>query len=173
MKRYTLISFMIAIAAMISVRQPSAVTNQKVESVVGAVDGIDKHNKTVTLRVDSGESVKVATDDSTVCLRIPAGEKTLGKAAPIKFEDIAIGDRVLAHGIESDQVFTAQRLVVMPIAEVARKREHDLDEWKRRGIGGVVREVNSQTGEIALKLRGAGAGTRVEVVATKANFRRY
>ena len=141
--------------------------------MVGAVEQIDKSSKTATLKTDSGEVVKLAVDDGTVCLRIPAGEKTLSKAAPIKFEDISIGDRVLAHGTKTDQTFAAQRLVVMPVAEMAKKREHDLDEWKRRGIGGIAREVNSQTGEITLELRGTGAGTRLEVVTTKANFRRY
>src|SRR5438270_6997205 len=174
MKRYALVGFVIVLAAMTSaVRHPSAVAQQKVESIVGAVDQIDKNSKTATLKADSGEVVKVATDDSTVCLRIPAGEKTLSKAAPIKLEDISIGDRVLVHGMKTDQTFIGQRLVVMPMAEVAKKREHDLDEWKRRGIGGIVREVNSQTGEITLELRGQGAGTRVEVGTTKANFRRY
>src|SRR5438270_3782834 len=174
MKRYALVGFVIVLAAMTSaVRHPSAVAQQKVESIVGAVDQIDKNSKTATLKADSGEVVKVATDDRTVCLRIPAGEKTLSKTEPIKFEDIAIGDRVLVHGIKTDQTFIGQRLVVMPMAEVAKKREHDLDEWKGRGIGGVVREVNAQTGEIVLELRGPGAGTRVDVVTAKANFRRY
>lgn len=141
--------------------------------MVGAVEQIDKSSKTATLKTDSGQIVSLAANDSTVCLRIPAGEKTLSKAAPIKFEDISIGDRVLAHGTKTDQTFAAQRVVVMPVAEVAKKREHDLDEWKRRGIGGVAREVNSQTGEITLELRGTGGGTRVEVATTKANFRRY
>jgi len=174
MKRTALVTFVIVLAAMlVSVRRQSAAAYQAVESKVGAVEQIDKNSKTATLKTDSGEIVRLAANDSTICLRIPAGEKTLNKAAPIKFEDISIGDRVLAHGSKTDQTFTAQRLVVMPVAEVAKKREHDLDEWKRRGIGGVAREVNSQTGEITLELRGTGAGTRLEVVTTKANFRRY
>jgi len=174
MKRFAQVSFVIAIAAMlVSVRRQSAVAHQGVESMVGAVEQIDRNSRTATLKTDSGEIVKLTADDSTLCLRIPAGEKTLSKAAPIKFEDISIGDRVLAHGMKGERGFVAQRLVVMPVAEVAKKREHDLDEWKRRGIGGVVREVNSQTGEITLELRGTGAGTRVEIVTTKANFRRY
>jgi|GEM_PF-943754 len=174
MKRFALVSFVILIAAMTAlVRRQSAVAHQGVESMVGAVEQIDQYSKTATLKTDSGEIIRLAAKDSTVCLRIPAGEKTLSKAVPIKFEDISIGDRVLAHGTKTDQTFAAQRLVVMPVAEVAKKREHDLDEWKRRGIGGVAREVNSQTGEITLELRGMGAGTRVGVVTTKANFRRY
>ena len=173
MKRCALFSFVIAVAAIALVRPQPARAQQKVESIVGAVQQLDTNARTATLKTDSGEIVKVTTDDNTACLRIPAGEKTLSKAAPIKFEDIAIGDRVLAHGMKSDRVFLAQRLLVMPVAEVAKKREHDLDEWKRRGIGGIVREVNSETGEIGLELRGQGAGTRVEVVTTRANLRRY
>ena len=146
---------------------------QKVESVVGAVAEIDKSSKRATIRSDSGEMITVKTDDNSVCLRIPAGEKTLSKAVPTQFADITIGDRILVHGTKTDQGFVAQRLVVMPAAEVARKREHDLDEWKRRGVGGIVRDVNTQTGEITLELRGAGAGGRLGIETTKANFRRY
>ena len=146
---------------------------QKIESVVGAVTDVDQNNKRVTIKTDSGEVITLKTDDNTVCLRIPAGEKTLSKAVPIQFAEVAVGDRIVAHGAKADQGLVAQRLVVMPAAEVARKREHDLEEWKRRGVGGIVREVNAQTGEITLELRGAGAGSRLGIETTKANFRRY
>src|SRR5262249_45953623 len=125
------------------------------------------------LKTDSGEIIKLATDVSTAFLRIPAGEKNLSKAEPIKFEDISVGDRILAHGMRGPQAFAAQRLIVMPVAEVAKKREHDLEDWKRRGIGGIVREVNAQSGEITLELRGTGAGNRVGIQTTKATLRRY
>src|SRR5437660_8791960 len=116
---------------------------QKVESVVGAVADIDRSSKQATIKTDSGEMITLKTDDNTLCLRIPAGEKTLNKAAPIQFADITIGDRILAHGTKMDQGFVSQRLVVMPAAEVARKREHDLEEWKQRGVGGIVREIDA------------------------------
>src|SRR5207253_4725053 len=106
-------------------------------------------------------------------LRMPAGEKTLSKAVPIQFAEITIGDRVLAHGTKTDQGLVAQRLVVMPAAELARKREHDLEEWKQRGVGGIVRELNAQTAEITLELRGAGTGGRVVIGTAKARLRRY
>jgi len=167
MKRYVLIGLFIVTSVSSAVAQP------KVDSMVGAIANIDKTSKTATLKTDSGESVKITTDDATACLRIPAGEKTLSKAEPIRFDEISMGDRVLAHGTKAGQTFAAQRLVVMPVAEVAKKRERDLDEWKRRGIGGIVREVNSQTGAITLELRGTGAGTRLDIQTTKANFRRY
>ena len=106
---------------------------QKPVSVVGAIAALDPINHSATIRTDSGASILVKTNDTTVCVRIPAGEKSLSNAVPIKFAEIAIGDRVLGHGTKTDQTFTAQRLVVMPASEVARKREHDLDDWKQRG----------------------------------------
>ena len=174
MKSLALIaSIILAAGFQIGVTNAVCGVQQKVESIVGAVADVDKNSKSATIKTDSGEVIKVMTDDHTVCLRIPAGEKTLSNAAPIKFADIAVGDRLLGHGTKTAQNFMAQRLVVMPATEVARKREHDLDEWKRRGVGGIVRDVNTQTGEITLELRGAGAGARLSIETTKANFRRY
>jgi hypothetical protein len=37
----------------------------------------------------------------------------------------------------------------------------------------MVRDINAQTGEIVLELRGANAGTRLSIATSKANFRRY
>jgi hypothetical protein len=146
---------------------------QKAESVVGAITAIDLTNSSATIKTDSGTSLVLKTDDNTACLRIPAGETSLSNAVPIKCAEIAVGDRVLGHGTKTDQGFIAQRLVVMPAAEVAKKREHDLNEWKQRGIGGVVRELNPQTGEITLELRGPGGGALLIVETTKATLRRY
>jgi len=145
---------------------------QKPESVVGAVIAMDLSNRTATIKTDSGATLNVKTDGNTACLRIPAGENSLSKAAPIPFAEIAVGDRVLGHGTRTEQNFLAQRLVVMPASEVARKREHDLEDWKQRGIGGVVRELNPQTAEITLELRGPGAA-RIVLDTTKATLRRY
>ena len=173
MKRATLIGLLIAIGFVSAAVRQSVSAQPQVASVVGAVLEIDKNQKTITLKADSGETVRLTSDETTACLRIPAGEKTLSKAEQIKFDDISIGDRVLAHGTKAGQTFAAQRLVVMPVAEVGKKREHDLDEWKRRGIGGIVREVNPQSGEITLELRGTGAGAHIPIQTTKASFRRY
>jgi hypothetical protein len=145
----------------------------KVDSLVGVVSSIDAAKGTLTLKTDAGAVVLIQADQNTICLRLPVGERTLSKATPTKLEEIAINDRVLAHGIKSNQAFLAQRLIVMPALEVARKREHDLDEWKRRGVGGIVREINAQSGEITLELRGPNAGSRLSVQTTKATFRRY
>ena len=173
MKRSALIvSIIMAAGFQLCVANGVRGFQQKVESVVGAVVDIDKSSKRATIKTDAGETITVKTDDNSVCLRIPAGERTLSKAVPIQFADITIGDRILAHGTKTDQGLVAQRLVVMPAAEVARKREHDLAEWKQRGVGGIVRELNAQTVEITLELRGGTAG-RLVIETGNARLRRY
>ena len=174
MKRFALVvSMVMAAAFQLCVSNGVRGFQQKVESAVGAVADIDKSSKQATIKTDAGEIITVKTDDNTVCLRIPAGEKTLSKAAPIQFADVTVGDRILAHGTKTDQVLVAQRLVVMPAAEVVRKRQHDLEEWKQRGVGGIVRELNAQTAEITLELRGTGTAGRLVIETEKARLRRY
>jgi len=146
---------------------------EKPQSVVGVVVQADGSRKALTIRSDAGETILVQTGDNTTLVRIPAGERTLANAATIQFSDIMSGDRVLSSGTRAGQNFIAQRVVVMPAAEVEKKRQHDLDEWKQRGIGGIVRETNAQAGTIAVELRGPGAGTRLMLETTKARFRRY
>jgi hypothetical protein len=153
--------------------EATARVQEKAESVIGAIVEIDPNTRSATIKTDAGAMVAVKTDENTVCLRLPAGEKTLAKAAPIQFAEIAVGDRVLGHGTRTGNEFRAQRLVVMPKSEVEKKRAHDLEDWRQRGIGGIVRELNAQTGEITLELRSAGAGGRVMIAAAKADFRRY
>src|SRR5216684_1522294 len=111
-----------------------AAQQRSTESVVGAVIEIVKNTRSVTVKTDNGAVVAVRTDEQTACLRIPAGEKTLARAVPIQFADIAVGDRLLGHGTKTANEFLAQRLVVLPKVEIEKKRAHDLDEWRRRGI---------------------------------------
>jgi hypothetical protein len=146
---------------------------QKADSIIGDVVEINAANGTAKIKAEAGALFTIKTDNSTACLRIPAGEKTLTKAVPIKFADIAVGDRVLGHGTKSDSEFLAQRLIVLTKDDIEKKRERDLEDWQRRGIGGIVREVNPQTAEVTLELRSAAAGGRLMVATSGADFRRY
>jgi hypothetical protein len=151
----------------------SSSVQDKPQSVVGVVVQTDTARKQLTIRTDAGETVSVQADSNTTLVRIPAGERTLANAVAIQFGDITSGDRVLSSVTRSNVNFVAQRIVVMPAAEVEKKRQRDLDEWKQRGVGGIVRDTNAQGGTITLELRGTGSGTRLLLETTKAHFRRY
>ena len=151
----------------------AALAQDKTAALVGSMIEINAAARNGQIKTDAGESIILRIDDKTVCLRIPAGEKSLSKATPIQFAEIATGDRVLAHGTMTGSEFLAQRLVVLTKTELEKKRERELEDWRQRGVGGIVRDVNAQSGEIGLELRGQGAGSRMLISSTAATFRRY
>lgn len=168
-----MVVWMIAAAIALSTGAVCAAQQNAVESVVGTITDIDKNVRSATIKTDNGTVVSVKTDNNSIYLRIPANEKTLAKAVSIQFADLAVGDRVLGHGTRTGPEFLAQRLVVLTRAEIDKKRALDLDEWQRRGIGGIVRDLNRQTGQVDLELRGSGSGSRMMIITAKADFRRY
>jgi len=145
----------------------------KADSIIGDVVEINAANSTAKIKTEAGALFTIKSDDNTACLRIPAGEKTLTKAVPIKFADMAVGDRLLVHGTKGDSQFLAQRIIVLTKNDIEKKRERELEDWQRRGIGGIIREVNPQTAEVTLELRSAAVGGRVMVATSGADFRRY
>lgn len=173
MRRAPLFVSMIAATLALAAGALYATQQNAVESVVGTVTGIDKNARNATIKTDTGTVITLKTNDDTVCLRIPANEKTLAKAVPIQFAEIAVGDRMLGHGTRRENEFLAQRLVVITKADVDKKREGDLDDWRRRGIGGIVKDLNAQTGQVNLELRGSGSGGGLMILTAKADFRRY
>jgi hypothetical protein len=173
MRRTTLVVSTLAAVIALGTGAVCAAQQSTVESVVGTVTNIDKNGRSAAIKTDTGAVVTLKTDDDTICLRIPANEKTLAKAVPIQFTEITVGDRVLAHGTRREKEFLAQRVVVLTKTDVEKKREGDLDDWRRRGIGGIVRDLNALTGQVSLELRGSGAGGRLMVLTAKADFRRY
>jgi hypothetical protein len=146
-----------------------------VVNVVGDVVDVYKTAKMATIKTSQGATLVVKLNEQTVCLRVPAGEKTLEKAVTIQFDEIAAGDRVLVRGAMSEdkRELAAQRVVVLSKVEIEKRRERDLQEWRRRGIAGIVKDLNPLTGEINLELRGAGTASRVVITTAKCDFRRY
>jgi hypothetical protein len=165
------LSLIIGLAAFVTGASRSV--QNKPQSLVGVVVQIDASRNRLTVRTDAGATVSVQSDSNTTLVRIPAGERSLANAVAIQFGDITTGDRVLSSGTGTAENFMAQRIVVMPAAEVEKKRQRDLDDWKQRGVGGIVRETDAQAGTIALELRGAGGGARLLLETAQAHFRRY
>jgi hypothetical protein len=167
-----------ALARPLAARPGPQDANEKpgaVKNIVGEVVGVDRGAGTLTVKTDHGTTVEVKAADNTVCLRLPAGETTLARAAPIQLDNIGVGDRVLGRGLmrEGENRLLAQRLIALSRLDIEKKRERDLDEWRRRGVAGVVRGVNSQTGDIDLEAHGQSGVKRVVVAAANSSFRRY
>ena len=140
-------------------------------SVVGTV--VEHTSSTLTIKTDQNVSVRLEPTDKTVYLRVPAGAQSLEQAAPIALGDIVPGDRVLARGTQTDNGFAAVRIVVLSKTDLATKRERELEQWRTRGIAGVVKALNPATGEMNVELRGTTPASVITVSAGAAQFRRY
>jgi hypothetical protein len=148
-----------------------------VVSVVGEIVSVDRESGQVVVKTDQGSTTVIRVTENTSYLKVPAGEATLAKAVTIQFDSMAVGDRVLGRGqpTADKQQLLAQRMIVLTKAEIEKKREQDLREWAKRGVAGVVKGIDPQTGEIQLETRGAAASANLVVVTatTKCTFLRY
>lgn len=143
---------------------------------LGVVEAIDPANGQITLKTDAGPMVKVLPQSGARFVRVPPGETSLAKAAPITAADIVAGDRLLARGQMSEDKtsLAATLVVVMTKADIAKKQEAERAEWQKRGTGGVVSDVNPAAGEVTITTRTfEGAKPLVIVAGPKTVVRRY
>ncbi len=108
----------------------------------------------LNLRTDAGPEMLVHLPDEVSVLRVPPGAKDLKAATPIKVGDINPGDRVFVRGRVSDdqKSMLATSVIVMAETDLAKKREAERLEWRQRGIGGLVTELNPETKEITVSV---------------------
>jgi co-chaperonin GroES (HSP10) len=130
----------------------------------------------MTLATDAGSTVDVVIQESTRMVRIAPGQKDLKDAAAIHFQDVQVGDRVLARGEASGdgKSVVASSIVVMKESDVTAKQEHDREDWQKRGVGGLVSKVDAGSGTITLSAPAVGDAKPVTVHVSKSTiFRRY
>jgi hypothetical protein len=125
--------------------------------VVGEVAAIDANAKQLFVKTDRGSVVVVALNDATLYKKLPAGETAFSKAVDTTLGEIVAGDRVFARGTTSDDKKTVAgtRLVIlMTRADLAKRHEAEREEWRRRGVSGVVTALNPTTKEITIQPTG-------------------
>jgi len=103
--------------------------------------------------------------DSARIVRAKPGESDLKSATLIHVSDIQVGDRVATRGQPGEgNSLTASAAIVMAHGDLAERQQQDREEW-RRGIGGIVKEVNpaAETVSIANSLQTSGKPIVVHV----------
>jgi hypothetical protein len=121
----------------------------------------------LTVRRDGGGDVAVELAPATVCLRTRPGATSLAGATPVPAAAIAVRDRVLVQGAPSEDGATirARRIVVMARSDIEASREAERQDWRRRGLAGVVTAVDPAAREIVVR-PGRTAGRQAVVVTT-------
>jgi hypothetical protein len=141
---------------------------------LGTIKTVD--GNTITLTTDAGATVSVTLQDSTRLLRIEPGEKDLKNAVKIAQQDLQPGDRILAVGEASADGHTivAASVMAMKHADVVSKQQNDLQDWQRRGVGGLVKAVDPAAGTVTISVTAAGVAKLVTIQTSKTTIlRRY
>jgi co-chaperonin GroES (HSP10) len=144
--------------------------------VFGKITEINAPAGQVVVKTDAGSVVTVSLNEKTTYERMPPGETDRTKAVKIALTDIAVGDGVYARGyVATDRKSVpAQQVIVVSQSDIAKKQEKERNEWRQRGLSGIVESLNPQTKEITVTTRSAEGPKPVIVPVTdKVKMRRY
>lgn len=144
--------------------------------VIGEVTAKDPSGKQLTVKADNGTVYTVTLSDTTRFLRVAPGERDLKNAATISAADVGVGDRVMARGNVSEEQKTvpASSVIVMTKTDLAQKQQREREEWQRRGVVGLVKEIHPEANEITIETRGREGVNQIMVMTTpQTQFRRY
>jgi hypothetical protein len=133
-------------------------------------------DNTLTVKSDADGATQIEVPATALILRIAPGAKDLSAAVNIQFSDLTVGDRLLVTPDPKATGVTAQALRIIAIkqSDLAQKRAKDLQDWQLRGVGGLVKSVDTAAGVIVLS-SGTGVTARtITVHTTKATtLKRY
>jgi uncharacterized membrane protein YgcG len=144
------------------------------KTIYATVTKIDAGAKEIVVKADNGGEIAVTLAAKHVLQKVALGAKDLTGAATIEFTDIAVGDRVLARGVESadQKTIAATRIVVMSSSDVAKTQQEERLDWDKRGVNGIVTAVTPES--VTLNVRTlAGAKSITVIPDAKAIIRRY
>jgi hypothetical protein len=141
--------------------------------VVGTIQVIS--GKSLTVISDTGVSSDVRIEDATKFLQIEPGRTDLKEATPLSFGELQSGDRVLVRGILAEDGKTVRAVSVIAVkkAAIAEKQAKERAAWQR-GIGGLVKSVDSSASTILLTTNSLNTNKEVLVHFTQDTIlRRY
>jgi hypothetical protein len=139
---------------------------------VGTVKSVTANS--LVLTSDSGTDTTVTFADSARIARAVPGQTDLRSAPSIAISEIQVGDRIAVRGQAGDaNSLIASSAVVMKRSDIADKQQQERDEW-RRGVGGIVKEVNPAGGTVTINNALLASGKPVIIhVSTGTEIRRY
>src|SRR5881394_1755412 len=142
--RTTLPRVCVAIALLVG-GLPAGSLAQAPAKVIGTVKSAS--GSSVVVALDNATDTTITFTDTSRILRAVPGQD-LKSAAPIQVSEIQVGDRISARGQAADaNSLSASFALVMRKSDIAQKQQQERDEW-RKGVGGLVKEINSATGTI-------------------------
>ncbi len=145
--------------------------------VVGVVTSLDLPGA-LTIKTDTGESIKVITNDKSAVLRLPAGETSAQNATKIALADIAVGDRLFARGVtaaDGKSIDARQVVVTGGVAATAQTdQQRQREDFRQRGLMGRITTIDAGKKEVTVQSRSReGAVPIIVAVSDTTKLFRY
>jgi len=140
-------------------KPPSSSGAPQVAKAVGVIKSVRADSIVVTS--EAGGDITGTLNAATKILRVPPGEKDLKNATALQAQDLQPGDRVLLRGQASGDghTITALAVIVMKQADVSAMHQHDLEDWQKRGVGGIITKVDATAGVVTISSSSGGTGS--------------
>lgn len=143
----------------------------------GKIISIDSTADRLLLLTEKGNQIVVNLVESTQYYRMPPDETALTKAEKISLGQISVGDRAYARGkVSADhKSVPAQMVVVLTNSDLEARRKARSEEWRTRGVTGIVTQISPSTQEITLQLLSGNPQQKIVIDAAKAQagYRQY
>ncbi len=152
----------------------SVVCAQTPTRLLGTISAIGSNS--LTVKTDQGQTVQIEVPATAVLKRIAPGQKDLTSAETIQFSDLAVGDRALVKLSLNAPAGVSQALQIIAIkqSDLALKQQADREDWQRRGVGGLVKNVDLAAGVIVLTTGAGAAAKTISIHTTKTTtLKRY
>ena len=173
-KRVALLLAVLTCMIAVAVHSPWLAAQAAGQRFVGTIASIS--GDTLTVKTDAGEAHQVQVPASATLKRISPGQKDLSTAETIKLSDLATGDRVLVKLDPDASGSTPQALQIVAVkqTDIAQKQQQEMADWRRNGVGGLVKSVDAASG-VVLLTSGAGptAKTVTVHIGSKTVLKRY
>jgi Domain of unknown function (DUF5666) len=141
---------------------------------VGTIKSVQPGSITVATE-SSGDVTAMLAPTTKIC-RVPPGERDLKNATPLLPQDLQPGDRVLVRGPAGSDTHSiaALAVIVMKKADVSAVHQREDEDWQKRGVGGLVTNVDTADGTITISSGGLGASRNITLHVSKNTIlRRY
>ncbi len=140
----------------------AGVANAQASRLTGTVTAID--GSTLTVKTAQGDEHKVEVPSAAELKRIEPGQTKLSDAAAMQFSELAAGDRVLVW-LDPNAATQALRVVAIKAADIQKKQDAETEDWRQRGLGGLVKSVDPASGAIVIA-HGTGPTAKTVTIHT-------
>ena len=172
-RRLSIVMSLALLTAGWAAAQTGAAAPAKTPPILGTIKTID--GGTMTVATDAGAETKVTVSATTRLVRVPPGSRDLSQAEAIPLSVFQPGDRVLVRlrCAGDPPVCEVAMVVAMKKSDIADKQAQEREAW-RRGIGGLVKSVDTAQGTITISTVTAAGKKDVGVAIGKNTIvRRY